>query len=150
FEDLFPANHPNVKLYQKYRFHYGGAQTLVLLLRVRHGDVFNFRSLRKILDLQNAVNRLPAVDHNQVFSLASYRVAYAEAEPGGLTTKCFMYPQLPATQQELEDLKHLVHSHRDRIAGLITPDDRGALVTAAFNADRIDYGELFNDIQALV
>jgi hypothetical protein len=34
--------------------------------------------------------------------------------------------------------------------GLVTADDKGALVTAAFNADTIDYGELFSDIQAIV
>jgi uncharacterized protein len=149
FEDLFPASHPNVKLYEQYQFHYGGAQTLVILMRVRQGDVFNFNSLQKILKLQNAVNGLPAVDHNEVFSLASYRVAYTEAVPGGLVSKCFMYPRLPNTQPELDELKHLVHTHRDRVAGLVTGDDRGALVTAAFNPG-IDYGELFNDIQALV
>ncbi len=150
FEDLFPSAHPNVKLYQEYQYHYGGAQTLVLLMLVRHGDIFNFKSLRKIVELQSAVNRLPAVDHNEVFSLASYRVAYTEAVPGGLASICFMYPGLPATQRELDELKRLVHTHPDRVAGLVTPDDRGALVTAAFNADQIDYGGLFNDIQALV
>ena len=84
FESLFPFGHPNVKLYQQYERRYGGAQTLVLLMRVRHGDVFNYDTLRKIVEVQNAVNGLPAVDHNQVFSLASYRVAFTEAVPGEL------------------------------------------------------------------
>ena len=56
----------------------------MLLMRVRRGDVFNRDTLRKIVEVQNAVNGLPAVDHNQVFSLASYRVAFTEAVPGGL------------------------------------------------------------------
>ncbi|HZO83458.1 MAG TPA: MMPL family transporter [Candidatus Binataceae bacterium] len=150
FENLFPADHPNVQLYEKYQMRYGGAQTLVMMIRVRHGDVFNFKTLQKILDLQNAVNTLQAVDHNEVFSLASYRVAYTEAVPGGLVSQCFMYPRLPANQHELDELRHLVHAHRDRVMGLVTPDDKGALVTAAFNADRIDYGALFNQIQGLV
>ena len=74
FESLFPSAHPNVKLYQQYERRYGGAQTLVLLMRVRRGDVFNRDTLRKIVEVQNDVNILPGVDHNQVFSLASYRV----------------------------------------------------------------------------
>jgi predicted RND superfamily exporter protein len=34
FEDLFPSKDPNVLLYRQYRRQYGGAQTLVLMLRV--------------------------------------------------------------------------------------------------------------------
>jgi uncharacterized protein len=150
FENLFPAQHPNVQLYNHYQRRYGGAQTLVMLIRVRNGDIFNLRFLQKIVEVQNAVNALPAVDHNGVFSLASYRVAFTEAVPGGLTSKCFMYPRLPATVQQLEQLKHDVNAHRDRLMGLVTPDDKGALVTAAFNADTIDYGQLFNKVQATV
>ena len=150
FESLFPSGHPNVKLYQQYERRYGGAQTLVLLMRVRRGDVFNRDTLRKIVEVQNAVNGLPAVDHNQVFSLASYRVAFTEAVPGGLASKCFMYPEPPKTQHELDELRQNVHAHRDRVQGLLTFDDKGALVLAAFNADRIDYGRLFDDIQAIV
>ena len=35
FEDLFPANHPNTLLYRQFRRQYGGAQTLVLMVRVK-------------------------------------------------------------------------------------------------------------------
>lgn len=150
FENLFPTDHPNVKLYNKYQRRYGGAQTLVMLLRVRHGDIFNFKTLKKIQELQNAMNTLTAVDHNEVFSLASYRLGYTDVVPGALITKCFMYPRLPENQKQLEELKHLVHTHRDRVMGLVTPDDKGALVTASFSPGDINYGLLFNQIQALV
>jgi uncharacterized protein len=150
FESLFPSSHPNVKLYQRYERRYGGAQTLVLLMRVRRGDIFNRGTLRKIVEVQNAVNGLPAVDHNQVFSLASYRAAFTEAVPGGLASKCFMYPELPRTPQELDALRQNVHAHRDRAQGLVTSDDKGAFVLATFNGERIRYGELFNDIRAIV
>jgi predicted RND superfamily exporter protein len=150
FEKLFPAEHPNVRLYRQYQRRYGGAQTLVVMMRVRRGDIFNFSFLRKILEVQSSVNALPAVDHNQVFSLASYRVAFTQAVPGGLASKCFMYPQLPATKQDLDRLKRDVNTHRERLIGLVAPDNKGAMVTAAFNAGAIDYGDLFQKIQAIV
>src|SRR5947209_7406996 len=87
FEDLFPTRHPNVLLYRQYRRQYGGAQTLVLMLRVRDGDIFNFKTLQTIQDLTRKVDILPGVNHNEVFSLASYRVIYAHAEPGALVAK---------------------------------------------------------------
>src|ERR1700751_3817637 len=76
FENFFPAGHQNTLLYRKYSYRYGGAQTLLLMIRVKHGDIYNYATLNKIWDLQQEMNQLPGVDHNQIFSLASYRVSY--------------------------------------------------------------------------
>ncbi|MGH8012988.1 MAG: efflux RND transporter permease subunit, partial [Candidatus Binataceae bacterium] len=150
FEDFFPANHPNTLLYRKYRRKYGGAQTLVLMLRLKHGDIFNFKTLQTIQDMNTEVNALPGVNHNEVFSLASYRVAYARALPGELASSPFMYPKVPQTEQQLKDLKQTVLAHHGQLAGYVTPDDKGALVIASFNEEGLDYGALFNDVQNII
>jgi len=150
FEDFFPANHPNTLLYRQYRDQYGGAQTVVLMIRVKHGDIFNFKTLHLIQDLTDAVNVLPGVDHNEVFSLSSYRVIYARALPGELASSPFMYPTVPATAQQLQDLKNAVMAHRAQLAGYITPDNKGALVIASFNEEGLDYGALFNQVQKII
>ncbi len=150
FENFFPSNHPNTLLYRKFHTHYGGAQTLALMLRVREGDIFNYSTLQKIEDITRAVNILPGVDHNEIFSLASYRVAFASAVPGAIITRCYMYPKIPQNQQQLDELKQNVFVHRAPVAGLITYDNKGALVTASFNEGALDYKDLFERIQALV
>jgi uncharacterized protein len=150
FENFFPSNHPNTLLYRQFHTHYGGAQTLALMLRVKHGDIFNYATLQKIEDITRAVNILPGVDHNEIFSLASYRVAFAKAVPGAIITTCYMYPKIPQNQQQLDELKHNVFVHRDPVAGLITYDNRGALITASFNEGALDYKDLFDKIQAII
>src|ERR1700730_12663172 len=75
FENFFPSNHPNTLLYRQFHTHYGGAQTLALMLRVKRGDIFSYATLQKIEDITRAVNILPGVDHNEIFSLASYHLA---------------------------------------------------------------------------
>jgi uncharacterized protein len=150
FEDLFPARHPNTLLYRQFRRQYGGAQQLVLMLRVRQGDIFNFRTLRAIQDLTRAVDKLPGVNHNEVFSLASYRVLYARAEPGALVSAPFMYPDVPHTPQQLDDLKGIVRAHRQQLAGLVARDERGAVVIASFNDTGFDYGALFDGVQRII
>src|SRR6516165_8559464 len=94
FDDFFPVNHQNVALYHEWH-KYGGAQTLSVMIHVKKGDIFNADTLGKINDIQNAVDKLPGVDHNEVLSLASYRVSYAEASPGSLLIKPFMFPIPP-------------------------------------------------------
>jgi uncharacterized protein len=150
FENFFPSNHPNTLLYRQFSVHYGGAQTLALMLYVKHGDIFNYAILQKIEDITRAVNILPGVDHNEIFSLASYRVAFAKALPGAIITTCYMYPKIPQNQQQLDELKHNVFTHRAPVAGLITYDNKGALITASFNEGALDYKDLFDKIQAIV
>ena len=146
FDDLLPAHHPNVMLYHQFQDSYGGAQTLVMMLRVQHGDLFNPATLQKIQDITFAVNRLPGVNHNEVFSLASYRVIYAKAVPGALILQTFMYPTVPKTQAEADQLRRTVMAHRGQLAGLITADLKGALVVASFNEHGIDYQSVFNSV----
>jgi uncharacterized protein len=149
FEDLFPSKDPNVLLYREYRRQYGGAQTLVLMLRVREGDIFNMKTLSAIQDLTRKIDILPGVNHNEVFSLASYRVIYARAIPGALVSRPYMYPYLPKNQAELDDLKKTVMTHREELAGYVTYDLKGAMIIAAFNEEGLDYKALFDSVQRL-
>jgi predicted RND superfamily exporter protein len=150
FENFFPANHPNTRLYRDFQYQYGGAQTMLMMLRVKNGDIFNYKFLQKIQDVTREVNILPGVDHNEIFSLASYRVAYSRALPGALISTCYMYPKIPETQAQLDDLKHNVAAHHEPVAGLITSDNKGALVRASFNEQGLDYKALFDGVQNII
>ena len=150
FENFFPANHEDTRLYREFQYHYGGAQTLLLMLRVKNGDIFTTKTLQKIQDITREVNILPGVDHNEIFSIGSYRVAFSRAVPGALISTNYMYPRVPTTQQGLDELRHNVAVHREPVAGLITYDDKGALVRASFNEQGLDYKSLFDGIQAII
>lgn len=150
FNNFFPANHEDTRLYRKYQNQYGGAQTLVLLLRLKHGDIFNTPMLQKIQDITFEMNALPGVNHNEIFSLASLRNVYATAQPGAIISKCFMYPFVPQTQGEVDKLKKIVDTHRESITPFVNYDNKGAVVTASFVEDKLDYKELFDGIQKIV
>jgi predicted RND superfamily exporter protein len=148
FADFFPANHPYVELYQHYH-QFGGAQELVIMLQVKHGDIFNYSTLKKIHDLTFAVDKLRGVNHNEVFSLGSFREGYARAVPGGVDFEPFMFPKVPATAAALAQLKQEVLSHRGAVRHLISDDDKAALVMASFNEDNLDYNKLFGSVEKL-
>ena len=149
FIDFFPADHQNVILSKQFH-QYGGAQMLVLMLQVKKGDIFNLPTLRKIQEISKEVDWLPGVNHQEVFSLSSYRVAYAQAVPGGLNVKPFMYPSIPEDQGEVEELRQRIFSHREQLRHLISDDNKSTLITAAFNEDGLDYRQLFKRIRAIV
>ncbi len=149
FLDFFPENHPYVQLYREWR-NYGGAQKLAVMIQVTHGDILNFKTLKKLQDVQRAVDKLPGVNHNEVLSLASFRVTYAETEPGSLSIKPYMFPQVPATQAGIDELKRHLSANRAHLAYLVSPDDTAVVVRASFNERGLDYRQLFQRVQALV
>jgi predicted RND superfamily exporter protein len=150
FNNFFPANHEDTRLYREFQYQYGGAQTLVILMRLKHGDIFNAKTLHKIQDMTFDANALPGVNHNEIFSLASLRNVYSEARPGALISKCYMYPFVPETQAEIDQLKRIVDAHREGITPYVNYDNRGAVITASFVEDKLDYGKLFDGIQDII
>ncbi|HKD68416.1 MAG TPA: MMPL family transporter [Candidatus Binataceae bacterium] len=151
FVDLFPAKHPFARLYQEYN-QYGGADTTIFMIEVKHGDIFNTKTLQKIQDIQFAANSLPLVNHNEVFSIASYLTYYVKASPGTVEYRCYMYPDVPQKQADIDALRETIDAHKEQLRGLIAPDFKSAAVVASFNetGPAQNYSELFNNIQAIV
>jgi uncharacterized protein len=149
FDDFFPSYHPDVQLYQKWH-RYGGAQTLSVMIRVRHGDIFNYDTLSKIQAIQREVDKLPGVDHNEVLSIASYRVSFSETTPGSLTIKPFMFPSVPKTKDGIDTLRRNVMANRANISQYVSADNKSALVSASFNERGLDYRQLFYQVRDIV
>ncbi|HLH75541.1 MAG TPA: MMPL family transporter [Candidatus Binataceae bacterium] len=150
FIDLFPSDHPYVKLYERY-LHYGSAEKVVFVLHVRHGDIFNPDTLARLENIQDDTERLPRIDHDMVFSLASYMTSYASAVPGGIRWRNYIDPQVPETPKEIAHLRELVRVHRNEVRNLISPDDKSvAVVGTLLQSNAEDYTALFAAIQAIV
>lgn len=149
FVDFFPRNHPYVRLYHDYG-RYGGAQTLTLMVQVKQGDVYNEKTLKKIQDINFDVDLLPAVIHQSIRSLASYRVTYVTALPGNLVSKTYMYPDVPKTQADIDELRRQINIHRQEIRYLVSDDGRSAAIVASFTEGRLNYHELFYKVQDIV
>ena len=151
FIDFFPAQHRNVILAERFS-QFGGDETLALMLVVKHGDIFNLPTLRKVQKITQEVDRLPGVSHQEVFSLSSYHTAYAQAVPGGLNITPFMYPSSPENQDQVEVLKQRIFAHREQLRHLISDDNKSTLITASFNeiGVALDHGQLFKEIRRIV
>jgi hypothetical protein len=80
FVDFFPCNHPYAQLYHTYG-RYGEAQTLTLMLQVKRGDIYNQKTPGKSRISPSISICCPAIIHQSVRSLASYRVTYACRPP---------------------------------------------------------------------
>mgnify|MGYP001162075261 CR=1 FL=1 len=150
FVDFFPSYHHYVLLNNKYARSFGGAESLQIMVRVKHGDIFNRETLLKIQQLNHEMDSLPGVNHEEVFSLASFRVSYVEALSGALVTQPYMFPDVPKTAQGIAALKANVVAHWDALRQLVSADYKSAMVTASFNDEAINYREFFQDVQQII
>ncbi len=150
FVDFFPSYHSYILLNNKYTRSFGGAETLQIMLRVKHGDIFNRQTLLKIQELNHEMDSLTGVNHEEVFSLASFRVSYVQALSGALVIQPYMFPHVPKTPEGIAALKANVVAHWDALRQLISADYKSAMVTASFNDEAIRYREFFQDVQRII
>ncbi|MGD0290363.1 MAG: MMPL family transporter [Candidatus Binataceae bacterium] len=150
FVDFFPSYHPYIQLNSKYQRSFGGALTLNIMVRVKDGDIFNPVTLQKIQDLTRAMDSLPGVNHEEVFSLASFRVTFVQAQSGALITTPYMFPDVPKTAAGIGVLKGNAVAHWDALRQLISADYKSAMITASFNDEAINYKVFFQLVQQII
>jgi predicted RND superfamily exporter protein len=148
FIDFFPANHENVALSKRFA-EFGGDETLVVMVQVKQGNIFNLKTLRKIQKITSEVDCLPGINHKQVFSLSSRRIAYAREVPGAIKIRPFMFPSVPHDKADIEALKLRVLAHRELVRHLISDDDKSALITASFNHEKFEYPDLCRRVRRI-
>ncbi len=149
FEDLLPQNHPYVKLHNKFNKLFGGANQVLIVVQVKEGDIFNFKTLKKIKYITEELEGIPAIDIYKIRSLASRSAKEIKREAGLIKVKTVMYPEIPKTEEEIEELKWSIYGN-DMIYGpLVSYDIRKALISADFFDDEIEYSVVFSKLNEL-
>ena len=147
FMDLFPYNHPYVKIHKQFMNNFGGAHVATVVMEVNKGDVFNAETLNKLVRIQETVSSIPGVNTFQVFSLASPRVQDIREIPGGFAMERLM-PNIPGSADEMEAFKETVFGNAV-FGNLISKDCKAVSVSATFIEGRIDFEELHKRFMAI-
>ena len=148
FSDLFPKNHPFVETFKDHP-NFGNPLTVTLMVKVKSGDIYNPETLDKIWRLSRDIDLAPAVDHDQILSIATEKARYSEATPYGIDSRPLMGDKAPETATEMSEFKARVNKAPYVQTFLISPDERATMVTATFIERLLDYGETSDYVQAL-
>lgn len=150
FGDLLPQQHPYIKVHNEFQDRFGGANVISVAVKVKNGDIFNTETLGKIQRLTEELDRLEGVNHYQIVSLAHKKIKHVEATTWGLEVSAVMWPEIPSTPAEMAALRDRVHHEPTVYGGLVSLDEKMALISAAFIEGRLNYTSLFQDIQEIV
>ena len=148
FSDLLPQDDPFVQVYKDHPG-FGSPLTVMTMIRRKDGDIFDASTLRKLWDYTRAIDRAPAVDHEQILSVTTEKARYAEATPDGIDMRPLMGDHPPATPAEIEAFRAHVDEAPNVREFLISQDSHSALVLATFIERKLDYGQEFDFVKRL-
>ncbi|MDO9315093.1 MAG: MMPL family transporter [Burkholderiaceae bacterium] len=149
FSDLLPQQHAYIKVYNRLKENFGGANMIVMSVEVDQGTIFNDKTLKLIHEATQGLDNLPSVNHNLVSSLThrTARKVYLSRE-GGFVSESFYDAQKPErSAAELEQLKKDVVANPTIYGLLVSPDLKAALIKAQLNEGDIDYPKTFAALQ---
>ena len=148
FNDLLPHDDPYVQTYFAHR-NFGNPLTMSIMVKRKNGDIYHPETLRKVWDLTRDIDLTPGVNHEQIISIATEKLRYAEATSEGIDTKPLMGDWPPATEAEMNEFRRRVNISVYARVFYISHDETATVIKAGF-LDSIEYGRAFEFAQELV
>lgn len=148
YNDFLPTNEEFVKVFFAHR-NFGNPLTMSIMIKNKNGDIYNAETLGKVYQMTRDIDLAPSIDHDQIISIATEKMRYAEATRDGIDTKPLMEAHAPKTEEEIAEFRRRVNISSGAQTFYISGDSTATLLNAAF-LDTIDYGASFKYVQELV
>ncbi len=152
FFDLYPPNHPYIQLYNQYRHMFGTANTLILVVEVQDGTIFDDpATVQKVDRITLALlHDIPGVNGEQVLSITHPKVKTTLTAGSGIKVVPLMYPRVPENREDLEFLKHKVYSTEGVKGPFVSEDDKATLIVAGFWEEYFDLPTMWTKVQQII
>ncbi len=148
FADLLPQKHEYIKVHNRIRSQFGGANTVTMILQVREGDIFNPTTLQKIKDITDELYFIPGVDRFKILSISVNFLLDMVVTSGGWDFRPLMWPEVPKTPESIADLRAKIYASAF-YGSFVWFDGKKTLITADFFEDEIDYTVVFKELRRI-
>ena len=143
--NLWPVANPIIKVNKQYEDTYGSSLTVYVMVRVKHGTIYNPATLDKIRRITDELNGIAGVNHNHVVSITSRKVKRIKLIGSGVLVENLFPVQTPSTPQELARLREGVAAAG--VAGtLVSFDSTASLISAEYIESATDLKALFDQL----
>ncbi len=151
FADLLPQGHEYIQTHNKLTETFGGANTLIVSIKVDEGTIFTNDTLSRIKRLTDKVDALPAINHNLVNSLTHRNTRRVWLNEYGSMKSAPYYDPLKEhySEEELETMQNQVASNPRVYGLLVSPDLKSALIKGTLNEGDLDYEQVFEAVEKL-
>lgn len=154
FAKMLPLKHEYMQTYVQYRDEFGGANRVLIALKVREGDIFTpefFNTLRAVTD---DVFFIPGVDRTRVSSLFTPNVRFTEVVEDGISGGNVIPADFSNTPEGLAKVRDNVLKS-GYVGRLVANDFTAAIVSAELleinpnTGERLDYIDVANQLEAI-
>jgi len=150
FGDLLPQSHAFVKIHNKYSGTFGGANNIVVMMEVKEGTIFTKENLTKIFKMTDGMDTVYGVNHNQIESIGHRTVRHLRVAAGGTLRAEPVMLRAPQSQEEVEEIRRIVHNAENIYGLIVSLDDKAAILRANFIEGRLDYKRIFDEVNEKV
>src|SRR5437867_12895396 len=152
FFDLYPKNHPYIRLYQQYRSMFGTANTVLIVVEVKNGTIFDTpETVQKVDRITLALlHDIPGVNGEQVYSITHPKTKTTLTSGSGIKVVPLMYPRVPENKEDLEFLKLKVYTTEGVKGPLVSEDDKATQIIAGFWEEYFDLPTMWTKIQEII
>jgi predicted RND superfamily exporter protein len=139
FFDLYPPNHPYVRLYQQYRNMFGTANTVVIVVETPNGTIYDDPATVQKVDriTLELLHDVPGVNGEQVMSITHPKLKTTLTAGSGIKVVPLMYPRVPETVDDLRFLRQKIRSSQYQ-GVFVSDDDKATMIVAGFWEEGLD------------
>lgn len=142
-EEMLPVERANVQLIQKFGAQFGGANTTLIALENKNGDIYDPKFLETYMKMSEELYFYPDTIRHLVQSLSLRKTKAVTGSAGRIQIDALMWPRVPKSAEEMETFRRNV---KEQYQGLLVSDDeRSAMIIADFK-DSVDYEVLVDFI----
>lgn len=149
-QDMFPHDHPYLKLHARFCQIFGsGGSGVVIALKAKNGDIFTEGTLSKLKRMHNEIALWKEVYRILTVSISSRAVKVVKTlSKGEISIEPLMWPEVPKDSQEMALLKKHILSDPAYNGTLVSRDGTAALILTEFK-ENISYKRAFGLISQL-
>ena len=134
---LFPYEHSYLKLHERFsKIFGGGGFGMVIAVKAKEGDIFNQETLGKIKQITDDVLLWDEVYRVLTVSIATNSTKVVKTKgQGEIVIEALMFPEVPETQEGIEELKKHIFSNPSYNGTLVSTDGTAALIMTQLKED---------------
>lgn len=144
--DLYPPNHPFIKVHNAYKDQLGSPFKILMMLTVKEGDIYNKETLAKAIRITHGIDAIPGVNHNYLYSIASYKLKKVKYTESGVET----YPLMAEVPESMEEFKETIRTAPGVYGVWVSRDEKCILFSAGFNEHLMDYDAIFEKVGRII
>ncbi|MDB5972395.1 MAG: hypothetical protein JWQ90_4845 [Hydrocarboniphaga sp.] len=155
FDKSIPLDHPYMQVLKQYQADFGSANTVLVALMQKDGDIgdiYSQKFLTRLKAVNDAVSVLKGVDRARVSSLFTADVRFVDVVEGAFKGGSVIPAEYQPTQPMFDLIRRNV-ARGGHVGRYVSKDQRGAMVFAELletdpaTGEKLDYGQMARQLE---